>query len=100
MYVDNDVPNAGIIVDEAVIETKDSECVGGGVDDTVKKLNMIWICMSTVCMLHSFIHTYVYIVLDPFVINYLYILECSKSLKPFSCLLRPFSYLLRSFSCL
>ena len=28
--------------------------------------------------------------LDPFVINYLYILECSKSLKPFSCLLRPF----------
>ena len=32
--------------------------------------------------------------LDPFVINYLYILECSKSLRPFSCLLRPFSCLL------
>ena len=35
--------------------------------------------------------------LDPFVIKYLYILECSKSLRPFSCLLRPFSCLLRSF---
>ena len=31
---------------------------------------------------------------------YMYILECSKSLRPFSCLLRPFSCLLRPFSCL
>ena len=35
--------------------------------------------------------------LDPFVINYLYILECSKSLRPFSCLLRSFHVYLDPF---
>ena len=59
-YVDNGVPNVGIIVvDEAVIETKCSECVGSGVAVTVKKLNMIWICMSTVGMYATQLHTYI-----------------------------------------
>ena len=58
--VDNGVPDVGIIFDEAVIEIKDSGCVGGGdVAGTVKKLNMIWICMSTVRMYAVQLHTYI-----------------------------------------
>ena len=47
----------------------------------------------------TYIHTFL-LLLDPFVINCLYILDWFKSLRPFSCSLRPFSCLLRPFSCL
>ena len=49
---------------------------------------------NTVVMLGvTYIKYWLELSLDPFVINYLYISECSKSLRPFSCLLRPFSCL-------